>query len=50
MYAFSLLQVYVQMNTSEEELNKPFERSQFYSLLDRYQNTINILVNLPTAG
>lgn len=45
---FKTNKVYVEINASEEDLKTPFERSRFCHLLDRYQNTINIQVNLPS--
>ncbi|KAL4232665.1 Ubiquitin carboxyl-terminal hydrolase 47 [Mactra antiquata] len=47
---FKTNKVYIELNATEEEKSVSFDRSRFYYLLDRYQNTINIQVNLPTIS
>ncbi|XP_053398003.1 ubiquitin carboxyl-terminal hydrolase 47-like isoform X2 [Mercenaria mercenaria] len=47
---FKTNKVYVELNATEEERNTQFDRSHFYTLLDRYQNTINIQVSLPSLA
>ncbi|XP_052243350.1 ubiquitin carboxyl-terminal hydrolase 47-like isoform X4 [Dreissena polymorpha] len=47
---FKTNKVYIDPGCPAPDREMVFDKSGFYSLLDRYQNTINILVNLPTPG
>ena len=49
-WLWNFFQVYVELNATEEDKNTQFDKSRFYNLLDRYQNTINIQVSLPSLG
>ncbi|WAR06828.1 UBP47-like protein [Mya arenaria] len=47
---FKTNKVYIDKASAGDDRKVSFENSRFYELLDRYQNTINIQVNLPTTA
>lgn len=47
---FKTNKVYVEINGNEMDQEGLFEKSQFYSVLDRHQNTIHVQINLPSLG